>query len=172
MEKGYINSNTELVARSYAMNYEKLVRYISQRVNDIADAENIAQDVWLKLLECDKPLNEETLTSFLYTIARNQVNDFLRHIYIVQDVHAEIMNGSSCFAQDMESEVSARDLALHERVRVECLPPQRRIIYTMSRYDEKSVEEISEALQLSVRTVENHLRLGRKDVRSYVNAIA
>ena len=117
-------------------------------------------------------LNEETLLSFLYTIARNQVNDYLRHLYIAQDVHSDLLNGANIYAQDMESEVSARDLALKERVRVECLPPQRRIIYMMSRYDEKSVEEISDALNLSTRTVENHLRLGRRDIRSFVSAIA
>ncbi|MFG6396440.1 MAG: sigma-70 family RNA polymerase sigma factor [Muribaculaceae bacterium] len=172
MNNGYHKHNSNLVARSYVENYEKLLRYISQRINNIADAENLAQDVWLKLLECEKDLNEETLTSFLYTIARNLVNDFLRHIYVTQDVHAELKNDANVFAQDMESEVSARDLALKERVRVECLPPQRRIIYVMSRYEEKSVEEISAALSLSPRTVENHLRLGRKDVRRYVSAIA
>lgn len=172
MLNGYRQQNADLVAQSYAANYEKLLRYISQRVNDVADAENIAQDVWLKLLECEKELNKETLTSFLYTIARNQVNDYLRHLYIAQDVHADLLNGANIYAQDMESEVSARDLALKERVRVECLPPQRRIIYMMSRYDEKSVDEISDALNLSTRTVENHLRLGRRDIRSFVSAIA
>ena len=149
MVNGYRQQNADLVARSYAANYEKLLRYISQRVNDVADAENIAQDVWLKLLECEKELNEETLLSFLYTIARNQVNDYLRHA------------NPETFEPSMK-----------ERVRVECLPPQRRIIYMMSRYDEKSVEEISDALNLSTRTVENHLRLGRRDIRSFVSAIA
>jgi RNA polymerase sigma-70 factor (ECF subfamily) len=172
MERGCRQKNEELIALSYVENYEKLVRYISRRVNEPADAENIAQDVWVKLLECDKELNADTLTSLLYTIARNMVNDYLRHLYIVQDVHDDILNGAQPFATDMESEVSARDLALKERVRAECLPPQRRIIYMMSRYDEKSVEEISDQLQLSIRTVENHLRLGRKDVRNYVSAIA
>ena len=51
MVNGYRQQNADLVARSYAANYEKLLRYISQRVNDVADAENIAQDVWLKLVE-------------------------------------------------------------------------------------------------------------------------
>ncbi len=40
----------------------------------------------------------------------------------------------------------------------------------MSRYEEKSVEDIASELSLSFRTVENHLRLGRRDVRQYMSA--
>ena len=42
----------------------------------------------------------------------------------------------------------------------------------MSRYDDMPVSDISERLSLSARTVENHLRLGRSDIRSYMSAIA
>lgn len=61
-------------------------------------------------------------------------------------------------------------MAQAEQRRVECLPRQRRIIYVMSRYEEKSVEDIASELSLSFRTVENHLRLGRRDVRQYMSA--
>ena len=165
-------NNESLIAARYVTDYDRVLRYISQRVTDICEAENLVQDVWLKLLECDREIDETTLTSLIYTVARNVVNDYLRHLYIVQDVHGELRQSENVFAQDMESEVVARDLALHEAVRVRCLPSQRRIIYVMSRYEEKTVEEIASALNLSSRTVENHLRLGRKDVRSHIAAIA
>lgn len=42
----------------------------------------------------------------------------------------------------------------------------------MSRYEEKSVGDIADELSLSLRTVENHLRMGRRDVREYIAAIA
>ena len=35
-----------------------------------------------------------------------------------------------------------------------------------------AVDDISSSLNLSKRTVENHLRLGRKDVRTYLANIA
>jgi len=42
----------------------------------------------------------------------------------------------------------------------------------MSRFQERSVEDIAGEMKLSFRTVENHLRLGRRDIRDYMSAIA
>lgn len=38
----------------------------------------------------------------------------------------------------------------------------------MSRYENKSASEISASLQLSRRTVENHLFISRKEIREYI----
>ena len=44
------------------------------------------------------------------------------------------------------------------------LPSQRRKIYVMNRFEDKSVTDISEELNISRRTVENHLFISRKAV--------
>lgn len=164
--------NAELVSDLYARHSATLLRFIAQRVNCMADAENLAHDVWMKMLECEKPLNAESVKGFMFTIARNTINDYLRHIYIAENVHADLMNSGSIYATDVESEVSARDLAEKELERVCLLPTQRQLVYRMSRYDGLSIDEISEATNLSGRTIENHLRMGRRDVRQYIVAIA
>jgi RNA polymerase sigma-70 factor (ECF subfamily) len=48
---------------------------------------------------------------------------------------------------------------------IEALPPQRRTIFKMSRYDHMSNIEIAVKLNLSVRTVEKHIELALKDLR-------
>lgn len=164
----------ELITESYLENYDRVLRYISVRVNDIFDAENLAQDVWMRLLESGAELSEDTLTPLIYTIARNLVNDYLRRLYRRQCMHGEMPSpdSESVACASAESEIVARDLAQLEERMVETLPTQRRTIYIMSRYEEKSVDDIATELSLSFRTVENHLRLGRKDVRGFMSAIA
>ncbi len=162
------SSSRKLIARVYTAMFAEVVRYINYRVTDYCEAENLAQDVFVKLLEYDKELSEKTVKALVYTVARNIVNDHLRHVYRATDATDYLRENAPLYETDVESEVSARDIALRERMRVERLPRQRRIIYVMSRYFEKSIADISEKLSLSARTVENHLRLSRRDVRDYM----
>lgn len=166
--ENFSSSRNRLISDCYMATHNKIERFISHRVNDTCEAENLTQDVYLKLLEYDKELTAETITSLVYTIARNIVNDYLRHVYRTGSVNEYLHENSLLYATDVEAEVSARDIAVMERSRVERLPRQRRIIYVMSRYFEKSIADISTRLSLSTRTVENHLRMGRRDVRDYM----
>ena len=49
------------------------------------------------------------------------------------------------------------------------MPEQRQLVFRMSRYENLSNQEISERLGLSVRTVEKHLQLALRDIRSSMN---
>ena len=167
-----LKSNNAIVAEAYETLTSQLESFIAQRVSIWADVENLVQDIWVRALTYSQPLNADTLKSFMFTLARNIVNDYLRHMYIASGVHDDIRNGASLYADDVESAISASDLAAKELWRVNNLPPQRRRIYCMTRFEEFSVDEIAEQMNLSVRTVENHLRLGRRDVRAYIEAIA
>lgn len=162
-----------LIARTYTDYRDKVMLYIRSRINDACEAENLTQDVWVQLLTYRKELNPDSIVSLIYTIARNIVNDYLRHLYFVtsgrEEYVAEVPDQT---VVSPEYEYVAQQLADYEKKRVECLPPMRRIIYVMSRFDDMAVADISERLQLSVRTVENHLRLGRHDVRRYMAALA
>lgn len=48
------------------------------------------------------------------------------------------------------------------------MPVQRKKIYYLNRFEGKNSEEISQELGLSVRTVENHLYISRKEMREYI----
>jgi len=165
------DSISDLIALSYTEHREKIINFIQQRVNDRMDAENLTQDVWVRLLEYRKELTKATIVKLIYTIARNLVNDYLRHLYCVAEANDYIYETSECSTDYEESAIMARDLADFERRRVKELPTQRRTIYVWSRYLDKSVIDISKELSISRRTVENHLRLGRKEIREFMSKI-
>ncbi len=54
------------------------------------------------------------------------------------------------------------------RERANQLPEQRRKIYIMSRFENKSSADIAAQLGISSRTVENHLFISRKEIREYI----
>lgn len=152
---------------------ERILNYISTRVENREDAENLSQDVWIKALEAKCDIMIETALSYLYRIATNLINDYLRRLYVRLDSRDEIERS---YAEQQPltpaQAVVASELAALEEQRVECLPSQRRIIYIMSRYEDRTVSDIASELSLSFRTVENHLRMGRRDVRNFLTATA
>lgn len=165
------NGNTALIIKSYRENFSRVLKFIVTRINCVEDAENLTQDVWMRLLSYAKPLSPETLTPLIFVIARNLINDYLRRLCHCRAYQEEWMqNNENRHELSPETLVSANQIAAIERKRVKCLPAQRRTIYIMSRYSEKTTDDIAQFLSLSKRTVENHLRLGRHDVRNYIAA--
>ena len=52
---------------------------------------------------------------------------------------------------------------------IQQMPPQRRSVFVMSRFQHLSSEEIASNLGLSVRTVEKHLQLALDNIRKFLN---
>lgn len=104
----------------------------------------------------------------MFTIARNLVTDYLRRHYRRQEVAAYLYESGGLCSDETESGIVARDLQKAEYRRVASLPMQRRIVYAMNRFQGKTSDEIALRLNLSKRTVENHLFISRKEVREYI----
>ena len=163
MEKSY-----NLVAVAFNDYKSQLLGYINHRINNPDDAEDLVQDTFVRLLECGKMLRDDTVKSFIFTIANNLVVDYLRRYYKKQEICSYMMESAVPVTKSAESDIIADDLRKHEVLKMSVLPTQRKRIYYMNRFMDMSVDEISEKLSLSRRTVENHLFIGRKEVREYI----
>mgnify|MGYP000350379073 CR=1 FL=1 len=108
------------------------------------------------------------LFAWVMQIDSNLVNDYLRRFYKKQEISSYMYDHAETCTNDTESRIISDDLAALEQRKLSVLPTQRRKIYTMSRFEDKSIADISSELNLSHRTVENHLRIGRHEVREYI----
>ncbi len=158
-----------LIAECYTEYHRSVFLYIYHRIGCLQDAEDLSQDVFLRLLDYEQIICKETLTSFIFTIARNILFSYLRHHQKAQEVSSYIYESSVAYTNNTEEQIIADDLRRCEMRRISQLPPQRRKIYIMSRFECKSAADISVELNISQRTVENHLFIGRKDVRGYMS---
>lgn len=163
-----MESSFSLVATAFSNYRQQLLGYISYKIEDKDDAEDLVQDTFVRLLECSKMLREDTIKSFIFTIAHNLVTDYLRRFYKKQEICSYIMESSSNHELSCDTVVVAEDLERQEKIRMKILPPQRKQIYYMNRFMDMTAEDISKRLNLSKRTVENHLFLGRKEIREYI----
>lgn len=160
----------QLIAETYLTQFDRLVGFISKKVNDRNDAEDLAQDTFMRLLNYPQEIIPENVNNLLFTVANNLVNDYLRHLYIKNDVHSNIVQTADWWNDETEQTVVARDLALLEKKKLDSMPGQRRIIYIMRMYEGKNSQEIAERLGISKRTAENHFHLGITQMREYFRA--
>ncbi|MBD5366810.1 MAG: sigma-70 family RNA polymerase sigma factor [Muribaculaceae bacterium] len=160
-----MKSTDELIAQAYENYRDRVVSYINYRINDEEAARDLTQEVFLRMLEYSQLIYEEAMENFIFTIARNKVNDYLRHYYVRSEFDRYMHDYAPVSEDSTEQTVTCRDLERIEKKCIESLPTQRARVYMLKRYEEMSAKEISERLGMSVRTVENHYYMGVRQVR-------
>lgn len=166
----FVNNHSShcIIAQSYEEYYQLILSYITKRINHKYDAEDLTQDVFMRLIDYSQMLRESTVKYFLFTIARNIVTDYIRRYYKKQEVTSYIYDTTAAYTTETEEKCIVKDLLKLENKKLNTFSPQRKTVYMLSRFREKTVTEISSELHLSKSTVENHLFLGRKIMREYI----
>ena len=84
--KNITMKSTQLIEDSYTNYHHSIYLYIYYRIGNKEEAEDLAQDVYVRLMDYNRILCLETIKYFIFTIARNLVNDYLRRYYKRQEV--------------------------------------------------------------------------------------
>jgi RNA polymerase sigma-70 factor (ECF subfamily) len=153
----------------FNMFFPKVKVFLVKFLKDDKAAEDIAQDIFVKIWSLRYALPEiKSFNTYLYRMTRNAALNYLRdQKYAVNISEIPILDDS-----DIEQEYYRKEKELLIRLAVEQMPPQRRKIFTMSRYQAMSNDEIAKALNLSKHTVENHLSISLKELRDLMVAFA
>lgn len=161
------NITDQLITSSYEEYHSIILSYITYRITHRYEAEDLAQDVFVRLLDYKQMLRPDTVKYFLFTIARNIVIDYLRRYYKKQEIDSYLYDMTETSTNETEEQIIGNDLMSIERRRLAAMPEQRRLIYTLNRFEGKTSPEIATEMNLSCRTVENHLFIGRREMRDF-----
>lgn len=143
--------------------FPKMKYFIAHFVKSDAVAEELAQDIFMKIWEHREKLkNIQSFDAYIYRMSKNISINYLEHKY-VEESYMENYQGET--ESSIEGELYAREIELLEQLTINQMPPQRKTIYEMSRKKGMKNEEISIALGISKKTVENHLNLALKEIR-------
>lgn len=160
----------DLITSVYNESRAEILGYIAKRINSRQDAEDMVQDLYLKLLGYNTLLKEETLLNFIYKIAKNLIVDYYRHNKFYVTAHNSFIRELSSTSNITEETIAANEIELIEKQGLESMSAQRRLVYELRQKDGQSVVEIADKLSLSKRTVENHILSARKEMVSYVSS--
>ena len=149
---------------------DRLYYFAMRYLRSQHDAEEIVQDVFVKLWENRENLNENlSFSGYLFTIARNTIFNQNRKKVNEQAYQEYVRSFLENSTSKTEDDLIYSDIkSMIDKV-VEELPPQRKLIYKLSRESGLSYREIAEQLNLSERTVEAHIRLALKTLTQVVD---
>lgn len=148
--------------------FPKIKYFISHLIKSDLIAEDLAQDIFIKIWE-----NKESLTainsfnSYVYRMAKNAVINHLKSQGFEKTYVAYITQKDENQASS-EEDLFAKEIELLVRLTVEKMPPQRKKIYELSRIKGLKNEEIAKLLSLSKKTIENHLNLALKEIKKTI----
>jgi len=141
----------------------KIYPFVLSKTKSQAAAEEIVQDVFLKLwTKRDLISNIESPASYLMRIATNRTLDYLRHKAVEHKVMQNIAESGP--HNYVENEILFKDAKRILEGSISKMPVQRRTIYLLQQ-EGFSYDEIAERLSISSHTVRNHLAHATKFLR-------
>jgi RNA polymerase sigma-70 factor (ECF subfamily) len=151
--------------------YEPLCRYATGIVLEPEEAEEIVQQVFLRIWERRAELN--ITVSFKAYLYRSVHNASLNHKQRrKQHVRFDDAPLRVVHAAEASHEMDVKMLEKEIGKALNTLPEQCRKIFELSRFEELKYREIAELLDISVKTVENQmgkaLRIMRERLSSYL----
>ena len=152
---------SNLIETYYRDHRDELLAFVSSRLGGAVEAEDIVQNVFLRLLTTDKMITEITLPALTYTIARNLISDYYRRRNTYEEFEHYIKRSSDDYSS-MESVFSAKELTELLERGLARIPENFREIYRMHIYGGMKVGEISQTLGEGYKSVKHRLRVARK----------
>lgn len=148
------------ILKLYEENYRRIYKFAFKKLGSRDDAQDVAQEVFGRLLRHDNVAALRSPTGYVWCIARNLVREIRRR----SAIRAQWMLSRTEEADERPSPAPDPDEAMQTRQTVEAivhiidqLPPRCREVFILHRFKGFSHREIAERLNISPKTVENHM---------------
>lgn len=153
----------------FQKHYPEVCRAIYRFVSDKDQAQDLAQEVFIRLWKKRAQLEINTsFGAYLHKMAINEALSFLRKNKRQEDKISQLNTNpipSAYSATDGEALLIEKELKDQVTAAIDALPPRCRAIFQLSRYEELSYREISEKLEISIKTVEHQMGKALKILR-------
>lgn len=163
-------NNYKVIEDYYRAHKGELIAFVSARLHDLAEAEDIVQETFLRLLSGDRLISEVTLPNLAYTLCRNMVADWYRRHSVRLEAKHELTY-SAGKGDSAEALLSMHEMNEQLERGLARVPEDCRELYRMHIYGEMPVRDICQQTGQPYKSVEYRLGLARKQVRNYLRHV-
>jgi RNA polymerase sigma-70 factor (family 1) len=148
---------------------ERLFVFAWQLCHSATDAEEVVQDIFLRLWQNRKSLADvEFPRKYIYVMARNRALDLLDKIARDNRLMREVWDNLSAPNNITEDILQAAETQKLINEAVGQLSEKKQTIFRLSRQDGLTHQQIAERMNISVQTVKNVLTETLKHIKSFL----
>ena len=166
-------SDRAAFARLYRMHYERVFRYCCRRLFNRHAAEDVTSTVFFRVMRTISTFegNSDGFRSWLYRIATNAVNDYLktarRRAEAIRNA-AQQYDHSHAFAGESDEELQKKNLAVKQAIL--SLKPKYQTVITLRYFEKMKLVEIAEILGQNPATIRTQLARALSRLRKELRA--
>ena len=154
----------------YQEHYKSFFLMAYKYLKDSSQAEEIVNDVFLKIWEDGSKINIETsLKSYLY---RSIINRCINLIHKNKKEQVKRVELNSLPEEGYElKQIEETELQLRLYAAIDKLPDQCKKVFEMSWFEDLKQQEIADKLGISIKTVKNHITLALKQLNKSMDPL-
>lgn len=148
---------SELVRRLFEEHNRALIRFLQAKLSSEAEAQEVAQEAYVRLLRLEDASAMSFLRAHLFSIAANLAVDRLRHRQVCernapQDLFEDLLNRPG-----PDREVLGQQELEVVKAALKKLPEKCRRAFLLHVFEGHSVREIAETMQLTDRMIRHYV---------------
>lgn len=161
------NGDHEAFKTFYDEHYDGLYRFMVSRGMSHAEAEDLVQKAFVMIWEKRNGIDEsKSLRAYLFQIAYSRM---LNHIEYQSKFNDDDLPEEDSSAHTPETDVNYKELLHVVRKAIRDMPEKRGQVFESCFMRQHTYKETAKAMDVSVKTVENHMTLAFKDLRAMLS---
>lgn len=158
----------------------KLFRFIRGRVRSEEEAEDILQDVWVQLSRLSNLEEVESISAWLYQVARNRITDTYRKkdTESLEELAFEDEDGNLDFKEILLSDSQSPEDAFFKEIfwdalmqALDELPENQRQVFVWNELEDLTLQEIADKTNQNLKTIISRKRYAVQHLRQRLQAL-
>lgn len=168
--------NQDSFEKLFSIFFARLNEFARQIVKDEFTAQDIVQDVFIKVWENRKEYDSVNIEAFLFKMVRNKCLDYIKHIRVINNNHQELQLSAQVeelyridFIGDEPYVLIEEELRNEIESIIDSLPEKCKEVFVLSRINGLKNREIATQLGINIKNVERHISRAIKEFRLRFN---
>lgn len=160
------SKNFEHIYKTYAKDIRRFLFFKTQNINR---AEDLMQDVFVKLWDNCSKVDYDKVKSYIFSIANNMFLNEVKHDNVVRKYNE--LNKKADTSESPEFIMLEKEFLDKLNATIKSLPEKQREVFLMNRIEKKKYKEIAEQLGISVKAVEKRMHQALITMRKEIGNI-